>query len=159
MALKSIKFWAKRSCSYGNSYGYCGGAASTISVRRICRLFPNATSHTISSKFFEIYSSWKLPSPVLLKTVIDSSYSMNVWDPKIYPANKCHKMPVIVRVCPSISSTHNITNKIQCLIMVELAHGNELLTKGKDSATENLRKLCILSGFQKSISHIYKSML
>lgn len=146
-ALRCIKFWAKRRCIYGNSYGYYGGVAFSISVGRICQLFPNASSFTIVFKFFELYSTWKWPSPVLLKSLIDLSYNMKVWDPKIYPADKYHKMPVITPAYPSICSTHNITNSTQHLIMEEFSRGHELLSKEKGSTTELLQKLCVLSDF------------
>ncbi|KAK6089331.1 hypothetical protein P3W45_001654 [Vairimorpha bombi] len=146
-ALRCIKYWAKRRCIYGNSYGYYGGVAFSISVGRICQLFPNASSYTIVSKFFELYSTWKWPTPVLLKPVIDLSYNMKVWDPKIYPADKYHKMPVITPAYPSICSTHNITNSTQHLIMDEFARGHELLSKEKGSTNEILQKVCVLSDF------------
>lgn len=146
-ALRCIKYWAKRRCIYGNSYGYYGGVAFSISVGRICQLFPNASSYTIVSKFFELYSFWKWPSPVLLKPVIDLSYNMKVWDPKLYPADKYHKMPVITPAYPSICSTHNIIASTQQLIINEFTRGHEIFCNEKGTTKDILKKLCSLSDF------------
>ncbi|WUR04258.1 poly(A) polymerase [Vairimorpha necatrix] len=154
-ALRCIKFWAKRRCIYGNSYGYYPGVAFSITVARTCQLFPNASSFTIVQKFFELFSSWKWPSPVLLKPVIDLNYNMKVWDPKIYPSDKYHKMPVITPAYPSICATHNITLSTQQLIINEYIRGHEILTKEKGSVKDILSKLCAASDF----FHKYKSYI
>ncbi|EQB61207.1 poly polymerase [Vairimorpha apis BRL 01] len=142
-ALRCIKYWAKQRCIYGNSYGYFGGVAFSISVARICQLFPNASSYTIVVKFFEIFSNWKWPNPVILKSIVDLGYNMKVWDPKIYPTDKYHKMPVITPAYPSICSTHNITMSTQNLITNELIRGHDIMSKEHG----NFQKLCLVSDF------------
>ncbi|EOB15538.1 poly(A) polymerase pla1 [Nosema bombycis CQ1] len=153
-ALRCIKYWAKRRCIYGNSYGYFGGVAFSISVARVCQMFPNASSYFIVGKYFETYASWKWPSPVILKPIIDLSYNMKVWDPKVYPSDKYHKMPVITPAYPSICSTHNVTNSTQNLIQKEFQRANEILNLKDDDlncistpVTSILKDLFTLSDF------------
>ncbi|KAF9762623.1 Poly(A) polymerase pla1 [Nosema granulosis] len=145
-ALRCIKYWAKRRCIYGNSYGYFGGVAFSISVARVCQMYPHASSYVIVCKYFEVYSSWKWPSPVILKPIIDLSYNMKVWDPKVYPSDKYHKMPVITPAYPSICSTHNITNSTQNLISKEFQRGHEIMSKDGPVA-DVLKDLFSLSEF------------
>ena len=129
-ALRAIKFWAKRRLIYGNSYGYFGGVAFSISVARICQLYPNYCSYDIVRKFFELYAAWKWPSPVQLCQIVDHNYNLKVWDPKTYPADKYHRMPVITPAYPSICSTHNVTQSTSGLIISEFHRGHDTLKIG-----------------------------
>jgi len=54
---------------------------------------------------------------------------MKVWDPKLYPADKYHKMPVITPAYPSICSTHNIIASTQQLIINEFTRGHVLIPR------------------------------
>lgn len=157
-ALRCIKYWAKRRCIYGNSYGYFGGVAFSISVARICQMYPHASSYVIVYKYFEVYSSWKWPAPVILKPIIDLSYNMKVWDPKVYPSDKYHKMPVITPAYPSICSTHNITNSTQNLISKEFQRGYEVMTK-EGSVPEVLKELFLLSDFFRNYKFFLKVLV
>ncbi|ELA41119.1 uncharacterized protein VICG_01818 [Vittaforma corneae ATCC 50505] len=143
-ALRAIKFWAKRRYIYGNAYGYFGGVTFSICVARICQMYPNLCAYDIVCKFFETYSSWKWPTPVQLCSIVDHNYNLKVWDPKVYPADKYHKMPVITPVYPSINSTHNVTQSTFILICSELARGNELMR-----SKAPFSKLFEVSGFFK----------
>ncbi|KAM0671532.1 poly(A) polymerase [Ordospora colligata] len=126
-ALRCVKYWAKRRCVYGNSYGYFGGVAFSLCVARVCQLYPNVSSFVIVSKFFELFSSWKWPMPVILRPVVDLNFNLKVWDPKIHPSDKYHRMPVITPAYPSMCSTHNVSNSTQHAITTELTRAHEIL--------------------------------
>lgn len=143
-ALRCIKYWAKRRCVYGNSYGYFGGVAFSLCVARVCQLYPNASSFAIVSKFFELFSSWKWPTPVVLRPVVDLNYNLKVWDPKIYPSDKYHRMPVITPAYPSMCATHNVSNSTQHVITAEFARAHEILS---GSEKGDFRKIFELSDF------------
>lgn len=144
-ALRAIKFWAKRRCIYGNTYGYFGGVAYSISVARICQMYPNATAYEVVAKYFEVYSTWKWPAPVQLCPIIDHNYNMKVWDPKVNPADKYHRMPIITPVYPSRCATHNVTQSTFNNICAELHRGYD-----KIKAKAPFSKLFEASNFFKN---------
>lgn len=135
-ALRCIKMWAQQRAVYGNVFGFPGGVAWAMLTARICQLYPNAVGATIVEKFFTIYTKWNWPQPVLLKPIEDGPLQVRVWNPRLYPHDRQHKMPVITPAYPSMCATHNITNSTQKVIMKELERGSEemrLINSGEKS--------------------------
>lgn len=128
-ALRCIKMWAPQRAIYGNVYGFPGGVAWAMLVARICQLYPNAVSAVIVEKFFHIYSQWSWPQPVLLKPIEDGPLQVRVWNPKLYPYDRQHRMPVITPAYPSMCATHNITSSTQKIIMSEFQRGVEVMAQ------------------------------
>jgi poly(A) polymerase len=126
-ALRAIKMWAKARAIYGNIMGFPGGVAWAMLVARICQLYPNAVSATIIGKFFHILTKWSWPQPVLLKHIEDGPLQVRVWNPRLYPQDRSHKMPIITPAYPSMCATHNITASTMKVIMQELKRGNSLV--------------------------------
>lgn len=129
-SLRAIKFWAKRRHIYGNTFGYFGGVAYSICTARICQMYPNMSAYDILYKFFEVFSTWKWPNPVQIAPIIDHNYNLKVWNPKLYPADKYHKMPVITPVYPSMCSTYNVTQSTFNLMCNEFQRGYNLMKNG-----------------------------
>lgn len=127
-ALRCIKLWAQRRAVYANVFGFPGGVAWAMLVARICQLYPNALSATIIEKFFSIYTKWNWPQPVLLKPIEDGPLQVRVWNPRIYPHDRQHRMPVITPAYPSMCATHNITSSTQKVILKELERGEKVMT-------------------------------
>lgn len=125
-ALRCIKYWAKRRGLYSNSMGYLGGVAYALLVARVCQLYPNAAPFTIVQRFFHVFKSWNWPQPVILKNIEESSLQMKVWNPRQYPADRYHKMPVITPAYPSMCSTHNVSASTLQLIMAEFRRGCDI---------------------------------
>nr|ADY62687.1 PAPa [Candida orthopsilosis] len=126
-ALRFIKMWAQQRAVYANVYGFPGGVAWAMLVARICQLYPNAVSAVILEKFFQIYSQWNWPQPVLLKQIEDGPLQVRVWNPRLYAMDRQHRMPVITPAYPSMCATHNITNSTQKIIMNEFNRGVEII--------------------------------
>ncbi|KAK9387706.1 Poly(A) polymerase central domain-containing protein [Lipomyces mesembrius] len=126
-ALRAIKLWAQRRAIYSNVMGFPGGVAWAMLVARICQLYPNAISATIISKFFNILTKWSWPQPVMLKPIEDGPLQVRVWNPKLYPADRAHRMPIITPAYPSMCATHNISASTQKVIMSELKRGAALM--------------------------------
>lgn len=126
-ALRCIKMWAQQRAVYANVFGFPGGVAWAMLVARICQLYPNAVSATIIEKFFTIYTKWNWPQPVLLKPIEDGPLQVRVWNPRLYPHDRQHRMPVITPAYPSMCATHNITSSTQKIILKELQRGSDLM--------------------------------
>ncbi|KAF8247499.1 Poly(A) polymerase [Wilcoxina mikolae CBS 423.85] len=132
MALRAIKLWAKSRAIYANVMGFPGGIAWAMLVAKICQLYPMAVSAVIVSKFFIIYTKWKWPQPVLLKDILEEGgqgAGLRVWNPKIYPSDRGHLMPVITPNYPCMCSTHNITKSTKSVILREMERANGIVNE------------------------------
>ncbi|KAJ3137769.1 polynucleotide adenylyltransferase [Geranomyces variabilis] len=126
IALRCIKLWAKRRAIYSNVMGFFGGVAWAILVARVCQLYPNAAAGAIVSKFFRIMHKWSWPQPVLLKHIEEGPLAVRVWNPKIYPQDKGHKMPIITPAYPSMCATHNVTDSTRTVTTQEFERAADL---------------------------------
>ncbi|XP_031785628.1 poly(A) polymerase gamma-like [Nasonia vitripennis] len=82
-----------------------------ILVARTCQLYPNAAPATLIQKFFQIFSIWEWPRPVLLKSVKKVHLGLQVWDPRVNAADRppYQLMPIITPAYPQQNSTFNVT--------------------------------------------------
>ncbi|KAI9033283.1 putative PAP1-poly(A) polymerase [Hyaloraphidium curvatum] len=126
-ALRAIKFWAKRRGIYSNVLGFLGGVAWAMLVARVCQLYPNACAASIVSRFFRIMAKWNWPQPVMLKQIEDGPLQVRVWNPKLYPADKAHRMPIITPAYPSMCATHNVTRSTQTVMKEEFDRGGQIV--------------------------------
>ncbi|KAF8180149.1 Poly(A) polymerase central domain-containing protein [Pholiota molesta] len=128
-ALRCIKLWAQRRAIYSNVNGFLGGVAWALLVARICQLYPNAIAGAIVSRFFIIMYQWSWPQPVLLKQIEEGPLQVRVWNPKLYPADRAHRMPIITPAYPAMCSTHNVTASTQMIITEEFKRGAEIVDR------------------------------
>jgi poly(A) polymerase len=106
--------------------GFPGGVAWALMVARVCQLYPNVSAATMVGKFFRILAKWEWPAPILLKNIEDGPLSVRVWNPKTYPADRAHRMPVVTPAYPCMCATHNVTQSTLRLIVGELSRGSEI---------------------------------
>ncbi|KAI0353126.1 poly-A polymerase [Trametes cingulata] len=142
-ALRCIKLWAQRRAIYSNVNGFLGGVAWAMLVARICQLYPNAIAGAIVSRFFIIMYQWTWPQPVLLKPIEDGPLPVRVWNPKLYPADRAHRMPIITPAYPSMCATHNVTQSTQMIMTEEFKKASEIVDRviiGKASWSELFAK-------------------
>ncbi|PPQ68594.1 hypothetical protein CVT26_003383 [Gymnopilus dilepis] len=128
-ALRCIKLWAQRRAIYSNVNGFLGGVAWALLVARICQLYPNAVAGAIVSRFFIIMYQWSWPQPVLLKQIEEGPLPVRVWNPKLYPSDRAHRMPIITPAYPAMCSTHNVTASTQMIITDEFKRGAEIVDR------------------------------
>ncbi|KAH7919537.1 Poly(A) polymerase [Leucogyrophana mollusca] len=128
-SLRCIKLWAQRRAIYSNVNGFLGGVAWAILVARICQLYPNAIAGAIVSRFFIIMYQWSWPQPVLLKQIEEGPLQVRVWNPKLYPADRSHRMPIITPAYPAMCSTHNVTASTQMIVTEEFKKGADIVDK------------------------------
>lgn len=129
VALRCMKYWAKRRGIYSNAMGYVAGVALALLTARICQLYPNATASTVVTRLFRIYQQWPWPQPVYLKPIEDLPLQMKVWNPRIHVADRYHRMPVITPAYPSMCSTHNVTASTLRLMTDEFARAAEIAVR------------------------------
>ncbi|KAF2150849.1 Poly(A) polymerase PAPalpha [Myriangium duriaei CBS 260.36] len=127
-ALRAVKLWAQRRAVYANVMGFPGGVAWAMMVARVCQLYPNASGSLIVNRFFHLMKGWPWPQPVLLKNIEEGPLQVRVWNPKIYPGDARHLMPIITPAYPSMCATHNITNSTLAIISRELSRANDITT-------------------------------
>ncbi|CAG8617366.1 9986_t:CDS:10 [Paraglomus brasilianum] len=128
-SLRCIKLWAKRRAIYSNVLGFFGGVAWAMLIARICQLYPNAIAGAIVSRFFIIMYQWKWPQPVLLKPIEEGPLQVRVWNPKLYPIDRGHLMPIITPAYPSMCATHNVTASTKKIIESEFKRAAEIADK------------------------------
>ncbi|CAE6485496.1 unnamed protein product [Rhizoctonia solani] len=134
-SLRCIKLWAQRRAIYSNVNGFLGGVAWAMLVARICQLYPNLNAAAIVHRFFIIMLQWKWPQPILLRQIeeevkeLDPSKRMNfrVWNPRLYPTDRNHLMPIITPAYPSMCSTHNVTRSTMSVMKEEFMRGSQIV--------------------------------
>ncbi|PWN48345.1 putative PAP1-poly(A) polymerase [Violaceomyces palustris] len=129
LALRCIKLWAGRRAIYSNVLGFLGGVAWAMLVARICQLYPNEAAGAIVSRFFIIMYQWNWPQPVLLKNIEEGPLQVRVWNPKLYPSDRLHRMPIITPAYPSMCSTHNVTQSTQMIMTQEFKRAAEVVDR------------------------------
>lgn len=107
--------------------GFLGGVSWAMLVARTCQLYPNAVAATIVSKFFMVFSQWKWPAPVLLKSAHNANLGHPVWDPRVNVADRYHEMPIITPAYPHQNSTFNVSKSTKQIIQAELHRGYEIV--------------------------------
>ncbi|ESK86976.1 poly polymerase pla1 [Moniliophthora roreri MCA 2997] len=128
-SLRCIKLWAQRRAIYSNVNGFFGGVAWAMVVARICQLYPNAIAGAIVSRFFIIMYQWTWPQPVLLKQIEEGPLQVRVWNPKLYSADRLHRMPIITPTYPAMCATHNVTQSTQMITTEEFKRGADIVDR------------------------------
>ncbi|KDN52485.1 putative PAP1-poly(A) polymerase [Tilletiaria anomala UBC 951] len=128
-ALRCVKLWAQRRAIYSNVMGFLGGVAWAMLVARICQLYPNTSAGAIVGRFFIIFAQWNWPQPVMLRQIEEGPLQVRVWNPKLYPSDRLHRMPIITPAYPSMCSTHNVSQSTQTIMTQEFKRGAQIFNE------------------------------
>lgn len=113
--LRAIKYWARVRGLYSNMLGFLGGINFAILVAYVCQAFIGACPYTLVRKFFEMYSIWKWPNPVMLRAMEDLQLGdtdgryMPVWNAQTNYKDALHIMPIITPAYPAMNSSYNVS--------------------------------------------------
>lgn len=115
VSLRIVKYWARQRGMYSNMLGFLGGVNYAILVAMVCQLYPAACPFTLVLKFFEIFSLWPWPAPVMLRPYEDLQLSdtdgryLAVWNAKANYKDAMHIMPIITPAYPAMNSAYNVS--------------------------------------------------
>lgn len=86
-------------------------------------LLPQSLNIELTLLVLNLYMFRPWPQPILLKPIEEGPLQVRVWNPKLYPADKAHRMPIITPAYPSMCSTHNVTDSTKAVMLSEFKDG------------------------------------
>ncbi|CAG9326251.1 unnamed protein product [Blepharisma stoltei] len=119
LTLKAVRLWAKRRAIYSNVLGFPGGAAWSILVAKICRMYPNYLPNQLVRKFFYVYDMWDWNQAVFLRQVEQMQVSSS--EPGL--------INVMTPAYPSFNSTHTVNKHTKKALCDEFHLANKILTE------------------------------
>ncbi|CAJ1436873.1 unnamed protein product [Effrenium voratum] len=147
--LRFIKLWAKRRGIYSNVLGFFGGISWAILVARVCQLYPHSNAAALVKRFFRLYERWDWKNPVVLTHIQEKPNTpglmmFKIWNPKVYPQDRLHIMPIITPAFPCMNSTHNVSETTKRILLTEISRAYkvvEQVERGKCKWSEVYRPL------------------
>ncbi|GKD32768.1 nuclear poly(A) polymerase 1-like protein [Tanacetum coccineum] len=122
--------------------GFLGGINWALLVARICQLYPNALPNMLVSRFFRVYTQWRWPNPVMLSAIEEGSLGLQIWDPRKYPRDRFHLMPIITPAYPSMNSSYNVSSSTLKIMTQEFKRGQDICEEYLDGKTALQQEVC-----------------
>mmetsp|Transcript_5326 Transcript_5326/g.15900 ORF Transcript_5326/g.15900 Transcript_5326/m.15900 type:complete len:571 (-) Transcript_5326:522-2234(-) len=120
--LRAVTLWARKRSVYSNILGYLGGVSWTIMTARICMMHPYDEPSVLLLRFFQTYSAWDWPRPVVLPVAENGGLGMQF-------NHRRQLMPVLTPLYPCLNTTHNVSYSTRKVIVDELIRGYKLIRK------------------------------
>ncbi|CAH0479159.1 unnamed protein product [Peronospora belbahrii] len=120
IVLRAVRAWARCRGIYSAKLGYLGGISWAILVAFVCQLYPNAEPAKTFVRFFQVFSEWQWPQPVLLNMIYNAGLGFDMWDPRQSVFDRSHIMPIITPAYPHMNSSVQISQSTFSVIYEEL---------------------------------------
>lgn len=124
--LRAVRTWARRRGIYSAKLGYLGGISWSILVAFVCQLYPDAEPAKVFVRFFQVFSEWQWPQPVMLNMIYDAGLGFEMWDPRQNLYDRAHIMPVITPAYPHMNSSVQVSQSTFAVIYEELWRARHL---------------------------------
>ncbi|GMI44974.1 hypothetical protein TrCOL_g8743 [Triparma columacea] len=140
VVLRAVKEWGRRRGVYGNILGFLGGINWAILTAFAVQRYPKKGPSEVLEGFFNIWSEWKWPNPVLLGPVRqDKPEGWNnvggVWNPVNNRRDGMQVCPIVTPVYPAMNSSYNVGRSQLRRMKFEFERGKEVvgdIMKGKE---------------------------
>ncbi|TMW59316.1 hypothetical protein Poli38472_004385 [Pythium oligandrum] len=120
IVLRAVRAWARRRGIYSAKLGYLGGISWAILVAFVCQMYPDAEPAKVFVRFFQVFSEWQWPRPIMLNMVYDAGLGFEMWDPRQNLYDRAHIMPIITPAYPHMNSAVQVSQSTFSVIYEEL---------------------------------------
>lgn len=120
IVLRAVRAWARLRGVYSAKLGYLGGISWAIMVAFVCQMYPNAEPAKVFVRFFQVFSEWRWPQPVMLNMIYDAGLGFDMWDPRQNVFDRSHIMPIITPAYPHMNSSVQVSQSTFSVIYEEL---------------------------------------
>uniref|UniRef100_A0A915NPI9 polynucleotide adenylyltransferase n=1 Tax=Meloidogyne floridensis TaxID=298350 RepID=A0A915NPI9_9BILA len=109
-------FYNQRRQIYSNMFGYLSGSILFVMAAKICLIYPFGELNFLLQKFFQIYSAWAWPLPLIIEDITNTDPVKNFndfWDFNKLKLNEessksGDKMPILTSLFPEQNTAHNV---------------------------------------------------
>lgn len=146
--LRCIKLWARKRGVYSHLLGFFGGIHLAVLAAYVCQRHPNASLNVLIMIFFDTFSHWPWPMPVMLQ---DQSISFKYPDTRLL-------MPIMMPCWPFEFCNSNITGSTFRRIKEEFQRGFNMT---KDIGSVNFDWSCLFEAcpYTKKYDHFVRIFL
>ncbi|EYU40810.1 hypothetical protein MIMGU_mgv1a026248mg, partial [Erythranthe guttata] len=106
--------------------GFLGGINLALLVARVCRMYPNAITSMLVTRFFRVYDQWRRwPPPVTLCPIEEGCLlGFQIWNSRTNCKDKLHRMTIITPAYPCMNSSYNVSASTLQIMVQEIHMGN-----------------------------------
>uniref|UniRef100_A0A914M3C7 polynucleotide adenylyltransferase n=1 Tax=Meloidogyne incognita TaxID=6306 RepID=A0A914M3C7_MELIC len=114
-------------------FGYLSGSILFVMAAKICLIYPFGELNSLLQKFFQIYSAWAWPLPLIIEDITtntdpDIKNFNDFWDFNKLKLNEessksGDKMPILTSLFPEQNTAHNVNGFTLKIIFREIKEG------------------------------------
>uniref|UniRef100_A0A915NZH3 polynucleotide adenylyltransferase n=1 Tax=Meloidogyne floridensis TaxID=298350 RepID=A0A915NZH3_9BILA len=146
-------FYNQRRQIYSNMFGYLSGSILFVMAAKICLIYPFGELNFLLQKFFQIYSAWAWPLPLIIEDITNTEPDIiknfnDFWDFNKLKLNEessksGDKMPILTSLFPEQNTAHNVNEFTLKIILREIKEAYHIMDELNFNNKSNLEKLNI----------------